>query len=460
MGRETAEAGTVVEEGAGGSAKVVEETAPDGGNPAMEAWAELRKPENTPLRALFTMVCLEIGGFAMCIPILSFFAIKELGLTPSQLGFVMSANAATQLVGSWACGRLSDSFGRKWLLLGSFAWSAMSIGGTAFVFSFTQLLILRTLGGLSGGTTPLCQAFIMDWVKEKARPAFIGLFGFLVGIAFLCGNVLGMCLLLLGLERRTIFLIASFFALLATIYGVCTVEESLDPNKRRPLFTNAEAAKETPDTPRISTSDSEAIGAGLVCIWCTRFLHALASGVLFSTYAFLIDRVFGWSDLHFGALMATFGILYAFLQFAVYPFLGKYGKDGSAASTLLANVCGICGGLIFCVPVVLVHLLAVFLLTITGALFEPAVPVLVSIFAGEAHLGFGNGVATACRCAASIIGPFLGGVLFELGAQYMCATGSVIYVLGAIGCIGIWLSRVPSEGDLTETKPLLRSASK
>merc|ERR1719329_511516 len=108
---------------------------------------------------------------------------------------VVSCNAASQLLGSWACGRLSDSFGRKWLLLGSFGWSCLNIGFTSIVHNFMQLLILRTLGGLSGGTAPLCQAYIMDTIEKDKRPAFIGLFGFLIGIAFLCGNVCGMLLL-------------------------------------------------------------------------------------------------------------------------------------------------------------------------------------------------------------------------------------------------------------------------
>jgi MFS family permease len=442
------------------------ETAGEDGNPSLEAWKDLRKDENAPLRVLYTMVALEVGGFAMCIPVLAFFAIKELGVSPSQLGLVMSANAASQLVGSWTCGRLSDSFGRKWLLLGSFGWSCLNIGLTAFVYSFMQLLVLRTLGGLSGGTNPLCQAYILDWVPEKKRPAFIGLFGFLCGIAFLAGNMLGMCLLLLGVERRSIFLIAAFFASLATLYGVFHIEESLEPKKQRSLWSPREAATDVDELGKVTklhseaktkaTSDYEVICVGLVCTWCVRFLHALAGAIMFSTYAFLIDRYFGWSDLHFGALMAIFGLLYALLQFAVYPLFGRFGKSGSAASSGLANICGILGGISLPMPVVWIHFMALFFLTFTGALFEPSVPVLVGLFAGELHLGFGNGVATACRCAASIIGPFLGGILFEKGIHLMCWTGCSFYALGVVGCIGIALSPLASH---EETRPLLGKAS-
>jgi len=417
-------------------------------NPSLEAWAELKNPRNDPLRALFVMVFLEVSGFALCIPCLAFFAIKELGLRPSELGFIMSANAFSQMVGSWGCGRLSDSVGRKWLLLGSYAWSCMNIGGTAFVYSFTQLLILRMVGGLSGGTTPLCQAYIMDWVPEQRRPGLIGLFGCINGCAFLCGNLLGTVLLVLELERRVIFLIAALLASLATLYGLLTIEESLEPKNRRSLCgANAEGNI----TPRGTTSDLEAVNIGLVCVWCTRFFLSLGNAIILTMYAFFIDHVFGWTDMHFGAMMVFAGTLFAFLQFAVYPLFGRYGKAGSAASSLVANICGVCGGLVFPFPFFLLHMLAIALLAAAAAFSEPAIPVLVGFFAGEAHLGFGNGVATAFRCAASILGPYLGGVLFEQGVQTMCWAGVAIFCIGVISSVGIALSPTCSEEALAET---------
>jgi len=302
----------------------------------------------------------------------------------------------------------------------------------------------------------------LDWVSEERRPAFIGLFGFLVGVAFLVGNICGIFLLMLDIERRTIFLIAAFFASLATLYGLAFIEESLVPKKRRPLFCSSDSSgstdAESPGKASAHTkADCEAVGMGLICLWCTRFFHALAGAIIFSTYAFLIDQLFGWTDLQFGVVMAVCGTLYALLQFSIYPLLGAHGKAGSAASAMVANISGVFGCIFFSTPIVAMHMLALSLLTVTGALFEPAVPVLVSIFAGESHLGFGNGVSTACRCAANIIGPFIGGLLFEKGLYYLSAAGCAMYFLGTLGSVGIFFSPSASEG---ESKPLLVSSAK
>jgi len=431
-------------------------------HPSWEACKELCKVENGSLRALYTMVVLEATGFAMCIPVLAFFAIKELGLSPSQLGIVASANAASQLVGASICGRLSDSFGRRWLLLGSFIWSALNIGALSLTSNFTDFLIMRIFAGLSGGTTPLCQAFIMDSVGESRRPAFLGLFGSLLAMAFMIGNCLGVCLIVLGLERRSIFLVAAVFALLATLYGVIRTEESLAPQNRRPLWpikTSSDA--ENPiSSPRASTSDWETVNTGLVCVWVARFLQSFAFATLFTNYAFFIHRVFGWSDFHFGVIMMFAGVISATLQFVVYPLFGLHGKKGSAAACVVSSISGACACLVFPLPVVVFHLLAIILFVVSMALFDPAVPVLVSIFVGRSHLGFGNGIAIACRCAASILGPVTGGILFEKGLDIICWVVCGVYLLALLTSVGISLSPACTDDDQMESEPLLADKMK
>lgn len=419
--------------------------------PSVEAWQGLNKDENQPLRALYVMVFLEVGGFAMCLPIISFFAIKELGLTPSQLGFVVSCNAATQLIGAWACGRLSDSVGRRWLLLGSYGWSCLGVGASAFVYNFTQLLVLRTLQGLSGGTLTLSQAYILDWLPQAERPAYIALFGTIVGAAFLCGNVAGLGLLAVGLQRRTIFLVAAFFCLLATLYGCATIKESLDPTKRRPLCGHAEESDES--TGKAGESDWEVVGIGLACVWTTRFLQALAWAVMLGTYAFLIDDLFGWSDMHLGAMMAAAGFVYAILQFGVFPLFGQHGQRGLAAALLVASISGVCAALLLPVPLVLPHLLGILLLTCTGALIAPAIPVLVALFAGNRHIGFANGIAQGCEKGAGIVGPIIGGLLYEISVPIMFSFGIVCFIFCAVCSGGAFVSKAPVEDD-EECKPI------
>lgn len=205
---------------------------------------------------------------------------------------------------------------------------------------------------------------------------------------------------------------------------------------------------------KVGASDLEAISLGLLCTWGTRFFQALAGAVMFSTYAFLIDDLFGWTDMHFGGIMASLGLMYAILQSIVFPLFGRHGKAGTALALAVASICGAAGGLILPLAGIITHFAGLALLTFAGAMFAPAVPVLVGIFAGRRHLGFGNGVAQACEKAAGIIGPSVGGFLYEENKWIMFSFGVSCYLVCAVGAGGVSLSHEAEECE-GEDKPLI-----
>merc|ERR1719281_2378763 len=110
------------------------------------------------------MLFLEFAGFAMLIPILAFFSIKEIGLGPIEVGWLLSANSVAQFIGAWVAGRVSDSVGRKPVIIFVFLWAALGFAATSFVETFEQLLTVRVVQGLSGGTAALCDVYILDIV--------------------------------------------------------------------------------------------------------------------------------------------------------------------------------------------------------------------------------------------------------------------------------------------------------
>jgi hypothetical protein len=78
---------------------------------------EMFAGEQPILVTLCVVVVIQVLSISMLIPVLPFFAIEELQLGPSQMGIVSSASSAAQLLGSSASGRLSDSIGRRPLLI-------------------------------------------------------------------------------------------------------------------------------------------------------------------------------------------------------------------------------------------------------------------------------------------------------------------------------------------------------
>src|SRR5579863_6998301 len=120
------------------------------------------------------------------IPLLPFYA-EKLGATPFQVGWLIGAYAACQLVSGPLLGRLSDSTGRKPLLLVSQAGTFIGFIITAFAPSLLVLFIARMIDGATAGNLSLAQAYISDITKPEDRAKSFGVIGIAFGIGFLIG---------------------------------------------------------------------------------------------------------------------------------------------------------------------------------------------------------------------------------------------------------------------------------
>mmetsp|Transcript_140448 Transcript_140448/g.261836 ORF Transcript_140448/g.261836 Transcript_140448/m.261836 type:complete len:436 (+) Transcript_140448:58-1365(+) len=382
----------------------------------------LAKGQYPALRSLYVMAVLEVAGFSMLIPVAPYFAIKELGLQPREFGLVMSAHAVAQLIGASIGGRVSDCVGRYPVLLACFAWSTLGMGGMFFVNSFSDLLILRTLLGLSGGTIPVCHAYILDAVPSGDRAVWMGFFGCATGVSFVGGCALGSFLVFEDISRRHIFVLAATYAFLATIWGVFFLQESLPDSKRRPLLNGKEAW----------FTSCDVVGGGLMSVWLVRLLISVAQGLLFATYAFLIADLFGWSDFEFGIALAVTGVLGATLQLTMYPVLAQQSKLGAVWSLGIGCACGMVALCLYPRRKLVLHIFAASLFTAGGALVEPAIPTLIGYFAGERHLGFANGMSGSARSIASAFAPLLGGFLYQRNKAYPYYLGSILFACSAL----------------------------
>jgi len=359
------------------------------------------------------------------IPVLPFFAIEDLGLTPSQMGTVMSASAITQFFGSGICGRLSDAVGRRPLLVIFCLWSALSNGSLALVTSYRSFLVVRCLQGLGGSANVLCDAYILDIVPAHKRPAFFGVFGCVALTAFVCGPACAVALMQLKFTRYNIFLISSGLCMVATLFSIGFLEESLELSKRRPVFGSVDEGAEV-------SRKRDVISLALVSIWLYRFFTAMGQGILYAMYAFIIKDFFGWSERHLVGLMAASGVAGMVLQLVIYPQFAKWEWQGSSLALALGSASGAVGYMLLAEPVVVVHVAGMLGLTVAAGLMEPSIPVLLGCFAGDRYSGFASGVVGSMRSLASVGAPVLGGILYERGVVQACLAGCIFFTTGTL----------------------------
>jgi DHA1 family tetracycline resistance protein-like MFS transporter len=182
------------------------------------------------LGLLLIFVFVDVLGFSLILPLLPYYA-SSFAATPTIVGLLLGANAATQLIGAPIIGRLSDRYGRRPLLILSIAGTVVSFVMLGLAQSLGMLFASRILDGFLGGNVSLAQAYITDVTDDENRARGLGLIGASFGLGFIFGPALGGTLSAGGNYSLPAFVAAGVSAL--NLLGVLIwLPESLPPEKR------------------------------------------------------------------------------------------------------------------------------------------------------------------------------------------------------------------------------------
>src|SRR3982751_4552348 len=139
-----------------------------------------------PLIPIFLIVLVDILGMTLIMPLLPFYA-EHYGATPVVVGLLVSSYAACQLISGPVIGRMSDSIGRKPLLIVSQIGTFIGFLILAFSGSLWMIFLSRIIDGCTAGNISLAQAYIADVTKPEDRARSFGVLGIAFGLGFLVG---------------------------------------------------------------------------------------------------------------------------------------------------------------------------------------------------------------------------------------------------------------------------------
>lgn len=396
------------------------------------------------------MFFIEIVGWSMTLPVMAFFILKELGLGPRELGIQVSAFYLSQFVGSIIFGRCADAAGRKPIAVFCFFWASVGFLATALVRNFTELLITRTVAGLSGGTWPICQLFILDVVELKHRSKYIGLLAATFAFGKSVGPGSGAALLMVAMvSRRMIFIISGLLCFLGSVIGLVFLNESLPIEKRRALCGTSEELEQR------ETTDWETLNLGLVLIWIGRFLISFGEFFLYAMYAPLINDLFGFEDIQFGIMLTCLGILGAFFSTFIYPSVSHL--VGALRAVIFGAFCiGLALVLLPLSEALWIHIFIMIIFCMGTAHAAPGFAVAMAMYCSNRHFGFANGWLNAFRGIAAVTAPLSGGWMYHhYGKIYTFVVGGSLVFAGAIVLVFIEFYATLWE-DSQEEKSLTR----
>ncbi|HEX6160320.1 MAG TPA: MFS transporter [Thermoanaerobaculia bacterium] len=379
------------------------------------------------LLVLFLTVFIDLIGFGMVIPFLSFYA-REYGASGVAVGAVVGVYSIMQFFFAPVWGRLSDRVGRRPVLLISLVASFTGYLLFAFTRSLTVLFVSRVIAGIGGANIGTAQAYIADATTPEGRAKGMGLIGAAFGLGFILGPPLSGILAEVGTSHGLPGnllpgLVAAGLSFTAFLVALSVLTESKPPG----LVPRSGLPPQF--DPRIWRHLGE-----------NKLLTALMSGLFLTLLAVagmeVSVTIHGRERFDFGPrqmayLFLFMGVIVAGIQGGLLGRLAKrFGEQGLIVIGAVAFTIGFTlVPLIWQVPLLYV---VAFLIAIGQGLCYPSLTSLVSQAAPEAERGSMLGLAASVGSLARFIGPILSGFLYDLAQSAGAFWGGAVLMVIAL----------------------------
>ncbi len=379
------------------------------------------------LLVLFLTVFIDLIGFGMVIPFLSFYA-REYGASGVAVGAVVGIYSIMQFFFAPVWGRLSDRVGRRPVLLISLTASFTGYLLFAFAQSLALLFASRLIAGIGGANIGTAQAYIADSTAPEERARGMGLIGAAFGMGFILGPPMSGILSAVG-TRHGLHgnllpgLVAAGLSFTAFLTALSVLAESkpegLVPRSGLPPQFDPRLWREMIHN-RL-----------LVSLMSGLFLTLLAvAGMEISVTLHARDR-FDFRQLDMAYFFLFMGVIVAGIQGGL---IGKLVRRLGEKGVIVVGAASFTLGFalvpsIWRVP--LLYTVAAFIAVGQGLCY-PALTSLVSKVSPENERGSMLGLATSVGSLARFIGPLLAGVLYDAAGAPGAFYGGALLMAGAL----------------------------
>ena len=382
------------------------------------------------LPVLFVTVFIDLVGFGIIIPFLAYY-VESFGARAAVVGLLMSSYSLAQFVFAPVWGRVSDRVGRRPILLVGLLGSVA--GYTLFGLAGTLglLFVGRILMGIFGATIPTAQAAVADVTAPEDRARGMGLIGAAIGLGFILGPALGGVLSNLSSVIRLPLFEKNPYALpclASAVLAACNLVAAA-------FFLPESLSRERRGTTGARLSRIELLSRGfsdprLRLLVLVYFLFMLGFTMMEATLTLFIERRIGARD--HAELVRRVGYLFGFIgviQVALQGGLvGRLARAFGERRLLIAG-CALTALALATLPVAAswsgIYACA-FGLACGHGLSQPSVASLISRAAAADMQGGALGVSQSAASLARVLGPAMGGALFQQvapGAPYVVAAG-------------------------------------
>ena len=367
------------------------------------------------LPILFAVMFLVMAGFGIIIPVFPFYA-EEIGASPTQLGLLMAVYSLTQLIFAPMWGRVSDRIGRKPVIMIGILGLAISFFLTGISTELWMLFVARILGGiLSSANMPTAMAYVADITTPENRSKGMGIIGAATGLGFVFGPAIGGVFSKVSLS--TPFYVAGTLALVTFFVVWFILKESLTVENR-----NQDHAKKTSIWSEFNSTQS--------MLFFLQLFISLSLAGLEATFAYFAAVKANLGTVELGYIFMIMGLASAFVQGGLIGrFTKKYGEGVVITSGIIISAIGF-----FLILFTQNFLTAAIYLTIFGignGVIRPTVSALLTKSSGTGH-GGKTGLLSSFDSLGRIIGPIIGGLLYEISIGLPYISGVLLSMIALV----------------------------
>lgn len=362
------------------------------------------KNNNITLFILLGNLFIAFLGIGLIIPILPTI-MNEFGISGTVVGYLTAAFALSQLIVSPFAGKAADKFGRKiMIVLGLiiFAFSELLFGlGT----NVETLFISRILGGVSGAfIMPAVTAYIADITTNAERPKALGFMSAAINIGFIIGPGIGGFLAEYG--SRVPFFAAAVLGAVAAVLSIILLKE---PERQI-------AVAQSEHTPKKESTMKKLLTPIFLLPFLLIFTSSFGLAGLESFFSLFVDHKFSFTPKDVAIAITGGAIIGAIFQLLLFDrMVKKMGEINLIRLSLIYSVIFVIA--ITIAPSYWTVMLVCFVVFVGFDLIRPALTTYLSKIAGDDQ-GFVGGMNSMFTSLANVLGPIIGGLLFDIDINY------------------------------------------
>ncbi len=285
--------------------------------------------------AAYLLSAVNVLGYSILIPVLPF-VVEQYGAPEWVYGLLLSTYSFCQFIGATWLGKLSDSMGRKKVLLLSHSGTLLCwlvFAGAYFLpttptaiglaLPLTIILLARVIDGITGGNSAVAEAFVSDITTPEQKKTIFSTLGGVAGLGMIVGPGLGGFFASGEYGYLGTVIFAGCVSLVTLGFIAFGMQESLPPAKRKvsagpPWWHNLNLVR------RLSNLEEAPIVRMTLYI---KILFSALMSIYVSTIVLFVIDLFGLNEKQLGLFMLMVGIFLAFNQMVVVKrMMARWGS--------------------------------------------------------------------------------------------------------------------------------------